>query len=61
MEELKPCPFCGNDLVIWDCEPFYFISTPRLYCQQCGIEVKFRHSNDAYDLAEAWNRRVDNG
>lgn len=60
MQELKPCPFCGSaDVHITDAWPHY------AYCLGCGIKMQTCYSDFGDDgikeVAEAWNRRADNG
>ena len=51
-EELKPCPFCGD-------EPHY----PKppgnhIYCT-CGALMRTKNEDDfVVGVAEAWNRRI---
>lgn len=50
MEELKPCPFCGEKAAIgcdWDCYD--------VYCIGCNAHIELDGMEDAI---EAWNRRV---
>lgn len=60
MEELKPCPFCGGDVV-----PFHAKSDEfnidlgyRFFCHNnCCMQVKFYKTME--EAIEAWNRRVN--
>lgn len=68
MAELKPCPFCGDDVMIYYSSAtngYYFMHnhkqgkakscillTPAMICGEC------KSLSDAY---AAWNRRADNG
>ncbi len=53
--ELKPCPFCGG-------EAGFIGDTASIKCKHCG--GAFICTNpllSRYEVAEAWNRRADNG
>ena len=67
-KKLKPCPFCGNEVVIID------DYNPRLYrpikngkyyisCYDCGIMMGYDTDyggqfNTEKEAIEAWNRRI---
>lgn len=52
IEELKPCPFCGEQAVIEPClEEFYVV------CKLCGAETKLARKKE-YAIG-VWNTRVD--
>jgi Lar family restriction alleviation protein len=53
MKQLKPCPFCGGDGMLYDTSQFgLFIA----WCNNCGVDT------DPYDTREeaiaAWNQRT---
>lgn len=51
-EELKPCPFCGSNLIKLE-----NMGWPSVYCIKCGAKVADR----SYALAiKKWNRRQTN-
>lgn len=55
--ELKPCPFCGEEVKI------VFSPYGRIYmvaCSKCGAIVSFKGNEGKSDVRYAWNRRVDN-
>lgn len=56
MNELKPCPFCGNEarVEIIDIAPSrsYFIRCTQKCCEQTNAY------KDKLSAIEAWNRRV---
>ncbi len=64
--ELKPCPFCGREVKIrggpknW--KPTFYDpdsgGDPYQICCECGCCFGF--FDDAEELSNAWNRRVDN-
>lgn len=51
MDELKPCPFCGNSVEIVP-EGDYV----EIVCEDCGIAM----DRGSYErVIEDWNRRAD--
>jgi uncharacterized Zn finger protein len=50
MTELKPCPFCGEDL--FKIKSLY---APFIKCEYCGT-MRSGHTLD--ECIEQWNRRV---
>ena len=50
--DLKPCPFCGGDVVNVTKDSFYHI----LQCDQCGVEKAHTRK---HMLIKGWNRRAD--
>ena len=57
---LKPCPFCGCD-VRFDAAYSYF-RDKVIYCDSCDMVFTLDDCGaTASEIAEAWNRRVDNG
>jgi hypothetical protein len=53
IEELKPCPFCGNHVRIWHVNGGY-----NIQCNVCGNgTITFIKLECA---VEAWNRRIKN-
>lgn len=55
MDELKPCPFCGNDAVLYeDYEGGWVIE-----CKRCFVQIWRKNSKKA--AIKAWNRRAKNG
>lgn len=60
MAELKPCPFCGGS-VRFD-ETYSFFSDHVIYCDSCDIVFSLDDCTARKDeIAQVWNRRVDNG
>lgn len=55
-EELKPCPFCGGEvMLILSKDALAFIE-----CKKCGVRVDW-HDRELHESKvdlEAWNRRV---
>lgn len=43
MEDIKECPFCGNDYITLNLNPkernFKFIFFPTMECRDCGITL----------------------
>ena len=60
MNKLKPCPFCGQKVKIMYKKPQAMIT-----CPECKLFMARMDWEDEADgrrrLAEAWNRRADNG
>lgn len=56
--ELKPCPFCGCDLIKTECIPCVESSTGFFYSVRC---INCYSGTDGFDheeeAIEAWNRR----
>ena len=57
--ELKPCPFCGYEKI--DIEKIDDIGTGLFMaiCPRCSAKSGILENHKR--VAEAWNRRVDNG
>lgn len=65
MNELKPCPFCGNKAALEYDEKRNSIDVVCSYCNciMSGFYVYYRHRNGAFEetaekAIEEWNRRV---
>ena len=61
MEELKPCPMCGEPAILKD-RFVAGIANQKAYwvvCSKC--QLKLHERNSGKKAIEAWNRRVDNG
>lgn len=56
MENLKPCPFCGGKITIWDTS-FGVVSVVE--CKSCKTRFVFPWDRKAVDLFEFWNRRAE--
>lgn len=64
-EELKPCPFCGGNMIVVDsgeiCCPVEYEASTR--CSDCDTQgpVAYRHDSVNEAIAEAttlWNTRT---
>ena len=56
-EELKPCPFCGSNLIKLE-----NMGWPSVYCIKCGAKVAgMGYAEDgAKSAIKKWNRRQTN-
>lgn len=56
MTELKPCPFCGNEVEIWDTG---YGVVKVIECKCCNIRFVFpwNKAETMRELAYIWNRR----
>lgn len=53
---LKPCPFCGGNVALW--EPGYGV-VKVVECKNCNVRFVFPWSKAQYgtELLELWSRR----
>ena len=51
---LKPCPFCGAPITVWD-TGFGIVSV--IECKTCRTKFVFPYSRKGYELGEFWNTR----
>ena len=59
MIELKPCPFCGGEAILFaDTFDDGKIFVVNAHCDSCGATGNDFH--DEKQAIEAWNRRVEN-
>lgn len=58
--KLKPCPFCGSAVGITNCS---FGVMGVISCGNCRTKfvIPWNEAESPKDLAEAWNRRAENG
>ena len=56
--KLKPCPFCGNEVVLGGGEDNELIGEPYYYvfCGKCGGSQYGRNTKE--EVVESWNQRV---
>lgn len=68
MAELKPCPFCGSDeilfmveghLIPWEDKGLQLWY--RCHCYNCGVDGRDTSSKSVERAIEAWNRRAGDG
>lgn len=53
MEELKPCPFCGGEEIMFEWEANYVSA----FCEKCGSRAAFKTSLE--EAAASWNARTE--
>ena len=53
MTELKPCPFCGSEVVEFKVEPIWWYV--QCTSEQCKVRM-VAHNRE--EIEEMWNRRV---
>ena len=58
MTDLKPCPFCGSEKVVFANEED---DSCCIRCTDCGAQVGhyWDYMSDNEDIAGLWNRRAD--
>lgn len=60
MSELKPCPFCGSEVTMWNME---FGIVKVIECKKCDLRFVYKWSvaSSNHELAEIWNKRSEDG
>ena len=58
MDELKPCPFCGEKVRKVKAP---LMGTIMFVCDKCGADVCFYGGEHEPKATIKWNRRKDNG
>lgn len=58
MSELKPCPFCGGEVTIWNTG---FGIVKVIECKKCDLRFVYKWSvaGSNHELAEIWNKRSE--
>ena len=54
--ELKPCPFCGRAVRVWDTG---FGVVKVIECKTCQCRFVFPWNKEAPMLFDTWNRRAE--
>ena len=55
-EKLKPCPFCGAQVKVWETG---FGVVQVISCESCHVRFVFRWFDSGIELAKHWNRRTN--
>ena len=59
-EELKPCPFCGEDEALIEtsekCIRLVYAQAYQVHCNDCCATTEWSH--DKEKAIEAWNKRA---
>ncbi len=63
-QEVKPCPFCGGDVLEITREDYECSKWARIECCNCHANIRNPNITEFYDEArkqvvEAWNRRAN--
>lgn len=58
MEELKPCPFCGDNHVEVYIDPDFRFDRYKVCCVKCAAQI---YRGDKDKAVEAWNTRQSDG
>lgn len=57
-EELAPCPFCGNEEVVYEQYEREVGPRWRVVCCGCMAMIDPGYAQNRHQVAEMWNRRV---
>ena len=58
--DLKPCPFCGGNVRLD--KAYGYFRDIVIYCDSCDMVFTLDDcETTASEIADAWNRRADNG
>lgn len=57
-EQLKPCPFCGSEVSVYNNE-FDYENLFWIECEECeGMSVSTKSMDDLEEVIDTWNTRV---
>lgn len=54
--ELKPCPFCGAPVTVWETD---FGIVRVIECKNCKTRFVFQWHETGMKLFDHWNRRME--
>lgn len=58
--ELKPCPFCGSDIIFYEEYRHKAGNRWRVWCGDCLAGIDTGCAQSMGQAQEKWNRRTDN-
>ena len=59
-EELKPCPFCGGEPEIVECDYGMYFTGYAVYCRQCSVKVGVTgRLGEAYEWVPIFSTEAD--
>lgn len=56
--DLKPCPFCGGEAVLFNSGNYWPITYYRVICRRGGCCFMSRFHEDPENAVKEWNRRA---
>lgn len=60
MENLKPCPFCGGALNIWEQQEQIKPKIGKVaQCEKCGVRISIPWALEEFQAVEFLNMRVN--
>lgn len=56
-KKLKPCPFCGGEVVMDELQITATRKVDYFICENCGATTHFEYADSLSEAIEAWNTR----